>query len=291
MVERIRGLVKNKRVLFVGNSVESIQYGLGKFIDKYDIVVRFGRAIEFVAEKHKDTMFAKRLGRKVNIWVTGQFRSHTYNKLKQEFTNGRFKDVEILLNECRGNFHLKDYIIENHIPKDMPFTKMFNKDEIINIMGNFGLDISFKEKNLAKRELRPSAGFITILWFIYIVKTYKSLDLIGFDFFHKSTDRRAVDKRGLQSQCDPHSWHMPIYTTKNSAHNSQLEKEYVSMLERHGKLKWHVLSDLDQETVKYTGWMKGQPVIYSSQKPGWRYKKRVKKLIKQGKVSKDTDLL
>ena len=52
MVEGIQEFVKDKRILFVGNSAESIRYGLAGFINKFDIVVRFGRAIEFIAEKY-----------------------------------------------------------------------------------------------------------------------------------------------------------------------------------------------------------------------------------------------
>ena len=46
MVESIQQFVKNKRIIFVGNSVEIMNHKLAKFIDEYDIVVRFGRAIE-----------------------------------------------------------------------------------------------------------------------------------------------------------------------------------------------------------------------------------------------------
>ena len=42
MVERIQQLVKNKRVVFVGNSVEIMNHKLADKINSYDIVVRFG---------------------------------------------------------------------------------------------------------------------------------------------------------------------------------------------------------------------------------------------------------
>ena len=45
MVDSIQKLVKNKSVLFVGNSVEMMEHDLAEFIDGFDIVVRFGRAI------------------------------------------------------------------------------------------------------------------------------------------------------------------------------------------------------------------------------------------------------
>ena len=266
MVESIQKLVKNKRVIFVGNSVEIMEHSLAKFIESYDIVVRFGRALEFISKervfKENNNAFGnfhKLLGRKVDIWVTGQFRSHMYNKLYREFKKGCFKHVKILVNRCRGNFHLKNWILEENLPKGMPYTQMYTDEEIHYIMKSFGKDI----KN---RPLRPSAGFLTILWFVDRIKTYKSLDIIGFDFFSKSTKERKVDGKGFKSKCDPHSWHLPIYTTPSPAHDGEMEQQYISFLERNGKLKWHLLSNLNSEKIKYTGWMKGEKLIHSAQK-------------------------
>ncbi len=46
MVESIQQFVKDKRIIFVGNSVEIMDHKLADVIDGYDIVVRFGRAID-----------------------------------------------------------------------------------------------------------------------------------------------------------------------------------------------------------------------------------------------------
>ena len=46
MVESIKELVKDKSIIFVGNSVEIMHYEHADFIDSHDIVVRFGRAME-----------------------------------------------------------------------------------------------------------------------------------------------------------------------------------------------------------------------------------------------------
>ena len=260
MVERIQEFVKDKKIIFVGNSVEIMNHKLADFINSYDIVVRFGRAIE-ANKLHEES-----IGTKVDIWVTGQFRAPCYNNLKKEFNVGRFKNVEILLNRCRGNFLLKDWILEEHLPKDMPYTEMFSDKEITDIMKAFDKDI------LNPDHLRPSAGFLTILWFVNKVKTYKTLDLVGFDFFAKSVSHRAKDKKGVMSACDPHSWHMPVYLMPIGAHDSILEQQYVSFLERRGLLKWHILSDLKEGKVKYTDWMKGI--------------KKIKAAPKKSKVSK-----
>ena len=252
-MERIQQLVKNKSIILVGNSVELMHYNHGKFIDSHDIVVRFGRAVDSIADDKE-----KQLGSKTNIWVTGQFRAPVWIRRNQEFTKGKFKDVEILLNRCRGNFLLKNWVLEDHLPKGMPYTQMWSDAELESLWNGFG-------SSLYSYKLRPSAGFLTILYFIREIKTHKSMSIIGFDFFHKSVSQDTYDERTKsgKGEADPHSWHLPLYTTKDSAHNRVLENQYVSKLERDGLLKWHVLSDLKKDKVEYTGWMKGQKIIRS----------------------------
>jgi len=242
-VESIKQLVQGKKIVFVGNSVEIMKHKLADKINSYDIVVRFGRALG--ANKLQE----ESLGTKVDIWVTGQFRAPMWKKYKKEFKSGKFKDTTILVNRCRGNFGLKNWNFEDRLPKGMPYTQMYTDEEIISLMRGFGKDLS------GNLELRPSAGFLTILWFIEKIKTYKSLDLIGFDFFAKTVKDRAVDKKGRESNCDPHSWHLPIYVMAESAHDMDLEQQYISHLERKGLLNWHVLSDLSVGDVEYDNWM------------------------------------
>ena len=69
MVESIQEFVKNKRVVFIGNSVEIMNYKLADKINSYDIVVRFGRAMQV------NKLQEESIGTKVDIWVTGQFRA------------------------------------------------------------------------------------------------------------------------------------------------------------------------------------------------------------------------
>ena len=131
MVGSIQEFVKGKSVLFVGNSVEVMEHNLAKFIDGFDIVVRFGKAIE-ANKLHEES-----IGTKCDIWVTGQFRAPCYNNLREDFETGRFKDTKILVNRSRGNFRLKDWKIEEHLPEGMKYSTMYEDDEIINIMRSF----------------------------------------------------------------------------------------------------------------------------------------------------------
>jgi len=254
MVESIQEFVKDKSIVFVGNSVEIMNHKLADIINSYDIVVRFGRAIE--ANKLQE----ESIGTKVDIWVTGQFRAPCYKGLKEEFKTGRFKDTRILVNRCRGNFGLKDWVFEDHLPKGMPYSQMYTDREIIDLMRSFGKDM------IHTKYLRPSAGFLTILWFVHKIKTYKSLDLIGFDFFAKSIKERGHDKYGTLSAADPHSWHLPVYMVPMGAHDKKMEQQYISFLERRGLIKWNVLSDLKEGKIKYTDWMKGMKIIKTAPK-------------------------
>jgi MoaA/NifB/PqqE/SkfB family radical SAM enzyme len=209
MVESIRKFVKNKRIIFVGNSVEIMNYNLAEFINKYDIVVRFGRAIE------ANDLQEKSLGTKCDIWITGQFRAPSYNNVKEKFISGKFKNTKILVNRCRGNLKLKDWILEDRLPKDFPeYTQMYSDDELVHIMKQF--------------------------------------------------DKRPKDKRGKVSNCNPHSWHMPVYVLNRPAHDSEMEQHYVSSLQRRGLINWHLLSDLNYGSVPYTDWMKGIKIIKSA---------------------------
>lgn len=257
MVEDIQQFVKDKRIIFVGNSVEIMKHKLASTIDTYDIVVRFGRAL-LATDKQEE-----HIGTRCDLWVTGQFRAPCYTTSKQKGQwDKKFKDTKILVNRCRGNFHLKNWNFNDRLPKNFPeHTQMYTDKEILDIMNRFGKDLTKKDV------LRPSAGFITLLWFIDKIKTYKSIDIIGFDFFAKTVNTPGLkDKKGRISKTNPHSWHLPVYTMSKSAHDKNLEQNYVSFLQRRGLLKWIMLSDLSEKTLKYDNWMRGEKLIKTAPK-------------------------
>ena len=51
---------------------------------------------------------------------------------------------------------LKNWEIEKRLPQGMLYTMMYTDEEIIDIMSMFG-------KDMLSNDLRPSAGFITLL--------------------------------------------------------------------------------------------------------------------------------
>lgn len=250
----IQDFVKNRRVIIVGNSVEMMKYEYGDFIDSFDVVVHLGAAIS------RGKKFYKHLGSKTDIWATGSFRFGCYYDNPEDFISGRYKDTIILLNRARTKLLNVDAIIpwEKSLPQ-VPKIDMFCDVELIQLLDEFKYLDGFGDGYRGpKNGMRPSGGFLTILYFLRKVQTYKSLDIIGFDFFRKITDvyRRRPDGR---KGAIPFSWYLPIRDAKTGdhPHNKNIEYDVVKQLEKEKKLNWNVLSDLEDNVVKYDGWLKG----------------------------------
>ena len=124
MVGSIQDFVKDKSIIFVGNSVEIMKHKHAKFIESHDIVVRFGRAISATPKQEES------LGSRCDVWITGQFRAPEFNKNRKSFEEGKFKNTRILVNRCRGNFQLKNWSLEEHLPKGMKYEFMYSDEEL-----------------------------------------------------------------------------------------------------------------------------------------------------------------
>lgn len=217
MAKTLQELTDNKTILLVGNSVEILQHNLKDKIHSYDTVVRFGQG--FPRKENED-----RIGNRTDIWVTGYLRQNYHRK---------FPGALALHN--RSRIHL------NRPPKagnpTFPHITMFTEDEIKDINKNLGV---VENEPLG---WRPSAGFWAILFFVRKCN-YKSLTLIGFDFFSKSLPFKTGEDH-------PSSWHMPVSTVKINPHNPK-EKELVLEMRDKGILEWIILSDLEKETLNLT---------------------------------------
>ena len=126
---------------------------------------------------------------------------------------------------------------------EIPKIDMWSDDQLLDLYNEFGYT-----PNTGKA-VRPSSGFLTILWLIREMNYYKQLHLIGFDFFAKTT----TAKRHEDTKSDPFSWHLPISTGAHP-HNADLERNEVLKLKDSNELRWHLLSDLSNESIKYSGW-------------------------------------
>ena len=218
--ERIIKLLENKNVILVGNSVEILNYERGEFIDSHDIVIRMGRGVPM--PKHYI-----RLGKKMDVWATGFLRA--------EQMGGRpnLVDVPKLLNRTRINLNSARNVHEN---LSNEFHTMFTDDELLDLYKEFGY------VNNAVLG-RPSNGFIVLLWLIKKAWVWKSLTLVGFDFFAK----KGPFKVGAAY---PNSWHMPRNSVDEIPHNVPAERDYALEMLRNGIIKWDILSDLKEEILE-----------------------------------------
>ena len=87
--------------------------------------------------------------------------------------------------------------------------------------------------------------------FNYTIKTFfkkawvwKSLTLIGFDFFAKYYPHNVGTAK-------PQSWHLPQNTATKTPHKGLVEREYALDLKRNGVIKWIILSDLKEEILEF----------------------------------------
>ena len=211
MEENLRKITEGKHIVLVGNSVEILQHDLADYIESFDTVVRFGNGIP--TSDNWDS-----IGKRTDIWVTGFLR---YNKRRYYP-----KNIPVLFN--RSRIHLDKQ--PNHYP-DFEVIEMFSDKEMLNIFDLVGA------KNGETNGQRPSAGFVTIQYFLQKIK-FSSLTLIGFDFFSKALSITA-------GQANPHSWHVPMNSQTYNPHALK-EKEIVLDLYDRGIIDWKILSDLEQ---------------------------------------------
>ena len=216
MEKTLQQLTKDKTLILVGNSVEILQYEYGDYIESFDTVVRFGRGAPYD--------YTSSLGSRTDIWVTGFLRVNAR----------KFFDCLTLFNRSRIHMNKPSTTI---LPEDFKYTDMFSDEEIIDIQDKLGV---VPNKPVG---WRPSQGFMAILFFLLKCEC-KSITLIGFDFFSKKLPFKTGED-------NPSSWHMPVNTQKVNIH-SKKEKELVIDMKNQGLIEWKILSDLENEILKFT---------------------------------------
>ena len=218
--ETVLDLLKNKNIVLVGNSVEILNYEKGEFIDSHDIVIRMGRGVPF--PRHYE-----RIGKRTDIWCTGFLRA------EQMMKRPELKEVPKLLNRTRINLNSARELGNG---LDDEYHTMWSDEELLGLYEEFGY---VNNETLG----RPSNGFIVLLWLIKKAWVWKSLTLIGFDFFAK----KAPFKVGAAY---PNSWHLPRNSVDEIPHNVPAEREYALEMSRNGVIKWEILSDLKSEILE-----------------------------------------
>tara|TARA_B100000029_G_scaffold82239_1_gene73143 strand:+ start:3039 stop:3689 length:651 start_codon:yes stop_codon:yes gene_type:complete len=212
-IEVILDILENKNIVLVGNSVEILNHQKGNHIDSFDVVIRMGKG-------YPRPHYNKFIGKKMDIWASGFLRAEAHmDRIK----------VPKLLNRTR---------IDLNKPREVDgeWVTMFTDEELFEIYDEFGY-----ENNATLG--RPSNGFIVLLWLIKKAWVWKSLTLIGFDFFAKSAPFKV-------GEMHPNSWHLPRNTVSEIPHNVPAEKEYALEMSRNGIIKWEILSDLKEEILE-----------------------------------------
>jgi hypothetical protein len=226
----IDNLFKDKRVILVGNSVEIMNFAYGPYIDSFDVVVRFGKALA-ANKKQRES-----IGNKLDIWATGSFRAGMLkNKPIVDLIENN--NATILFNRARMNFSTKvktEPYIEKH------GYNMFEDHELIDIYSRYNLTSDSTTQRL-------SIGTLTTIFLCEKVKNYKSLTLLGFDLFKKSTSKRRP-----RCVVDPTSWHLPIIPVHEVPHNHDLEKSIIRQYQKEGLLEWKMISNLQEAKIDNT---------------------------------------
>jgi len=146
-MNRIRDLYRDKTIIIIGNASSLIGKGKGRIIESYDIIVRLNKGWPKYPED---------LGIRTDAW------SFSCSCLCDKFCH-ELADTPIKL-------FLNPRLYSPNIPKDFIQNDMESYREFI--------------KQLGYR--RPSTGCITIDFFSRHIP-YKSLSIIGFDFFKSGT--------------------------------------------------------------------------------------------------------
>ena len=213
-LKEVLDILENKNVVLVGNSVEILNHEKGEHIDSFDVVIRMGKG--YPRPSHN-----KMNGKRIDLWASGFLRAEQHQHRIE---------VPKLLNRTRIDLNKKPRELKGN------WLTMFSDEELFEIYDEFGY---VNNETLG----RPSNGFIVLLWLIKKAWVWKSLTLIGFDFFAKSAPFKV-------GEMHPNSWHLPRNTVSEIPHNVPAEKEYALEMSRNGIINWEILSDLKEEILE-----------------------------------------
>lgn len=225
-LDEVREFFRDKRVIIVGNSVEIMTQNNAELIDSYDVVIRLGRGIKTTPEDEIA------VGKKADVWISGLFR---IKLLQEPEIQEKLKDKLILLNGSR--IDVTDGWLEKTI-KEYNYIPIFSDSEILEFYQKYGLI------NNSVKSFRFSNGMWTIFFMLEKIKTQKSLDIIGFDFF-----KSLVDFPVNENSLIPSSWHLPSVGSDTPVHNGEFEQKLTEQYMSDGKLNWIKLNTSDKKRV------------------------------------------
>ena len=234
-VDKLRATVAGKRVLMVGNSTTMFSKKWGDMIDSYDFVVRFGKGIPYKE-------YSEYLGTKTDMWFFGTGRAGMWKDWKHApfklFTMAQINIYNPDRHEYAVHRDMMDGTI--HAYRDF-FIAGTSKDAVQ----------ASKDVNGDEPDARISQGTQCIHYFANHIKTYKSIDLVGFDFFgagftyNYDTTLPRVPKHQPTT-----SWHMPLVSKaydENPHSKNGNEERYIRSVPN---LYVHEMPPIDMENME-----------------------------------------
>ncbi len=229
---RLIGYCQNKRVLIVGNSISLFNKPYGEFIDSFDVVVRMGKGYPWPE-------FKEHLGSKTDVWVLSILRANHYPDFKgtpfQVLNISQISVYDSKKNTTTISKHFyeeefeiyKDYFVMGDIKKTRALIKTAYGTVDIN--------------------QRASQGALTLAYFTNIIRSYKELHVIGFDFFEGKVQ---YEMNGEVNEVS--SFHLPVPSLKGSNSNPHAgmlveghpDKRYIQRLRDQGKIIFHEMEPL-----------------------------------------------
>lgn len=230
---RLIGYCQDKRVIVVGNSISLFNKEYGEFIDSFDVVVRMGKGYPWPE-------FKDHLGTKTDVWVLSILRANHY----KEFKGTPYQ----ILNISQMSIYDKEKTTTS-------ISKYFYEDDFELYKDYFLMGSISETKTLIKRAYgkvdindRASQGAMTLSYFTNIIKSYKELHVIGFDFFE---GRLQYEMNGEVNEVS--SFHLPVPSYKGVNSNphaglytqEHLDKKYIGSLRDKGKIIFHEMEKVE----------------------------------------------
>jgi len=229
---RLIGYCQNKRVLIVGNSISLFNKPYGEFIDSFDVVVRMGKGYPWPE-------FKEHLGGKTDVWVLSILRANHYPDFKGT-------PYQVL--------NISQISVYDSKKSTTTISKHFYEEEFEIYKDYFVMGDIKKTRALIKTAYgtvdinqRASQGALTLAYFTNIIRSYKELHVIGFDFFEGKVQ---YEMNGEVNEVS--SFHLPVPSLKGSNSNPHAgmlveghpDKRYIQRLRDQGKIIFHEMEPL-----------------------------------------------
>lgn len=229
---RLIGYCHNKRVLIVGNSVSLFNKPYGEFIDSFDVVVRLGKGYPWPE-------FKENLGSKTDVWVLSILRANHH----KDFKDAPYKVLNVSQISVYDNSKTTTTVSKHFYDDSFQIYKDYF------LMGDIARTRQLIKSAYGSIDVnqRASQGAITLSYFTNVIRSYRELHVIGFDFFEGKVQYELNGEINEVS-----SFHLPVPSFKGSNSNPHAglyveghpDKQYILRLKEEGKIHFHEMEPL-----------------------------------------------